>query len=269
MKNNPILIISTSALALIMSACGQNFKANGDTTSGVGVTACSSAACSGGSTSATGTSGGTLSTQQQLSQVDLNGTVSSGIFSNMKFLELDTVANTLDIELPMGSNPLGINAVYKIPQLPGATAGMLQDSSGNWFLGVKIPLSAIAHGVTLGNSQKLPNGNALPGIATGELPSLELNIGGQIPIHLYLGVNVAAAFVELPQTDKYMAYLSYIPFQLSFDLKNSSKAVIGEVAPIAPVTMGGTKYSGGVYVETVLPAAAAILLAARWAAISS
>ena len=253
MKNNPILIISTSALALILSACGQGFKTTADTTSGVGVTACSNASTC--PTTPTTPTTPTQTVQQQLSQINMKGAAGPGLFSNMTFIQIDAVAQTLDLELPMGSNPLGLNLSYPIPQLPGATAGMLQDSSGNWFLGVKIPLSAIAHGISTGSPTALPDGKPLPGVPSGELPSLELNIAGQVPIHLYIGVNVAAAFIELPQTDKYMAYLNLIPFQLSFDIKNSAQAVIGVVAPIAPVTTGGTAYSGGVYVATKLPAA--------------
>jgi hypothetical protein len=254
MMNNPIRIISTSALALIMSACGQGYKSTAGTTSGVGATTCNSASC--------GATGGvpTPTAQQQLSRVDMQGTAGKGIFASMTFIKIDAVAQTLDLQLPMGSNPAGINLVYNIPQIPGATAGMLQDSSGNWFLGVKIPLSAIVHGVSLGNSQALPNGNPLPGVPGGALPSVELNIASIIPIHLYIGKNVAAAFIELPQTDKYMAYLSYIPFQLSFDLKNSTNTVVGVLAPIAPVTTGGGNYSGGVFVATKMPTAVANII---------
>ena len=100
-------------------------------------------------------------------------------------------------------------------------------------------------------NQKLPSGDDLPYVPAGELPGFAVQFP-QMPdyrIHLYIGVNVAAVFAELPNVG--------LPIGFLFPVKNLAKTkVIGAIGYVMPKAT----FAGGMYLATQLPADLARLI---------
>jgi hypothetical protein len=138
-----------------------------------------------------------------------------------------------------------------IPNLPGAYFTSYQTASGASQLAISIPLKYILKGAQFGPDQKLPSGDPLPYIPAGELPGFAIQFP-QHPdyqVHLYIGVNVAAAFVELPDFG--------LPIGGIVKVKNKSKTK--EVGAIGYVLPKGN-YAGGLYLAAQIPNDMAIMI---------
>ena len=172
-------------------------------------------------------------------QVDLNGSVSAGIFGSHQVIDIDQVNNLLLISVPLPVNPFG-GFSYDIPQLPGVEIA-LEQSGGSDALVFKIPLKYIVRDAQLTDVSKLPNGNPLPGVPGGELPRLGLKIFNS-DVYLYLGKGAVAVFVPTPQFNPYL--------NLTFPIKNKSqRKIIGYFASVAEQGVS----PGGFFLSVVLP----------------
>lgn len=133
---------------------------------------------------------------------NMNGKVGGGRFGDMPVLRIDKVAKEIVVSLPMPANPYidGIGLQVPIEQLPGARAGIEPISGGGSALVLRVPLHYLIKGVDFLPANRLPNGDPLPAIPDGELPSLAIQLNNikNIKATVYLSVQTIAVFVNTP-----------------------------------------------------------------------
>lgn len=176
--------------------------------------------------------------------VDLEGKVSGGNYDQHLAIRLDKQNNTIILMLPLGLNPFVGLIQGHIPELQGAHFTTVQDDRGQIYLALTVPLSHIIKGGKFSdNVSKLPNGDPLPAVAGGELPSTAINIqnNDKVKAHLYLGKNVLGVFVTSP-------FNPYIA--LTQPIKNKAKTkIIGYFSTVPE--KGG--FDGGFFMTFVMP----------------
>lgn len=189
-------------------------------------------------------------TTDPLARLDFKGQVDEpGEFNQKRVLDFDKQNGNFIIKLPL---PFGFFVgvlEVSIPSLPGATMQSVSDETGN-YLALSIPARYILHGVQFLPSNRLPNGQALPSIPSGELPTLAISLPGKndMRVHLYLGVNVFAAYLELDKFNN--PRLSIIP-RLTFPVKSrDGLKIMGYLSLISPTQAN----PGGIFVATPIPA---------------
>lgn len=137
-----------------------------------------------------------------------------------------------------------------IPDLPGAVIFSYRDTvNGQFYLAANVPLEYIIHGAQFSEPQRLPNGDRLPYVPAGELPGFAISFPGQpdYRIHLYVGVNVAALYTELPKFD--------IPPEICllgclWPVTNRAKTRTVGALGLVP---NKAQFPGGVYLAAQLP----------------
>lgn len=177
-------------------------------------------------------------------KVEMNGYPSGGNYKGQLVVYIDKVKQSLLMVLPIPAlipmiTPVGIQ------ELEGAYLTSYQDPAGNTLLAVNVPLKYIVREGKFMPNQRLPNGDPLPFIPAGELPGfgIEFPQMSQYQIHLYIGVNVAAVFVELPDFG--------LPFGWISQVKNKTNTrVIGAIGYVPPKN----NFDGGMYMAAQLPA---------------
>lgn len=199
----------------------------------------------------TGT-GGTNGSEVTWDKVQMDGIATSMDFDNKLVIKIEKQTQSLLMIFPLPSFvALSIFDQIPIPQLEGAYLTNYQNSQGDKQLALSIPLKYIVKGAQFLPNQKLPNGDPLPYVPSGELPGFAFSLpqNQNYHINIYIGVNVAAAFVEFPQIA--------LPITGIFPVKNSSKTkTIGAIGYIAPQS----NYAGGMYLATQIPDAIAVMI---------
>lgn len=189
-------------------------------------------------------------------KVEMDGVANGGPNDNTLVVYIDKVNQALILVLPI---PMIIPTFGTTPvsQLDGAKLTSYKGKDGTYYFAVSVPLRKIVREGSFMPKQRLPNGDALPYVPAGELPGFGIAFPQMTnyQIHLYVGVNVAAAFVELPNDG--------LPFGWISPVKNKAKTkVVGAVGYVAPKG----NYDGGMYLAAQLPAdlARAIDNLIRW-----
>ena len=241
MKNLIIAMMAVSSLAL--TSCGS--KSGFDT-----------AASATGINDGQGGIGNPDSSLPTWEKVDFQGKADGGPSDQKLVVYIDKVNQALLLVLPI---PVLIPVIspMPIPDLSGAFLTSYTNNDGSQNMAVSIPLRLIVRGGSFMPNERLPNGDALPFVPAGELPgfAIEFPQMQNYQIHLYVGVNVAAAFVELPDVG--------LPFGFISPVKNKAKTkVVGAIGYVAPKN----NFDGGMYLAAQLPAelARAIDELIRW-----
>ncbi len=176
-------------------------------------------------------------------KLDLNGYVGGGTYENERVLALDKTNNALLLFLPM---PGTFSSLYiDVPQVKGIQVKTVLDSQQNARVAVSIPLRLLLKDrVTSLPASKLPNGNTLPMMPSGELPSLGLGLNPKSDnkLYMYFGVNAVGLFIESPF---FPAYLG-----LTYPLKNSAGTRTLGYFTIVPKS---GNYNGGLFLSFILP----------------
>jgi hypothetical protein len=183
-------------------------------------------------------------------KVEMDGYPSGGSYAKNLVIYIDKVNQSIVFVLPIPVIIPLINPM-PIPELPGAQLTSYTDAQGNTNMAVSIPLGYLVKGGILRPNQKLPSGDALPFVPAGELPGFAIDFP-QMPryqVHLYVGVNVAAVFVELPDLPAPVGSITAI-----FPVKDSKG--LKQVGAIGYVAKKGT-FKGGMYLAAQLPASLA------------
>lgn len=183
-------------------------------------------------------------------QVDMDGYASGGAYNGKMAVRVDKNAQALTLLLPIPM-PVPLIGTMNIPSLPGAKLASTADGNGKELLALQIPLKYIIKGAALGQGQSLPNGDPLPYVPAGELPgfSIQLPQIKNYRIYVYLGVNVVATYIELPDFGLPIGWISPV--------KNKAKTrVIGAIGYVPPKM----NYAGGMYLATQIPAKTAQLI---------
>jgi hypothetical protein len=176
-------------------------------------------------------------------KVQADGFVSGGAYSGQLVVDIDRDQQSLRLTLPI---PLLVPLIapIELAEAPGAYLYSFTNPDGSMALALNMPLRYIIRDAAFTSGQRLPSGDPLPFIPAGELPGFGIDFP-QMPkyrIHIYIGVNVAAAFVELPDLG--------LPIGGIFPIKNKAKTkVVGAFGYILPKQ----KSPGGMYLATQIP----------------
>lgn len=175
------------------------------------------------------------------------GEISEGIFEKTKAVDLDKETKMLKIKLPMMANPYlwGTTAELPIKEIPGAKLTVETAEDGTTSVVLHIPLAALIKGINFPPAAKLPNGDPLPGVPSGELPSLavQLNATRKINATVYLSKQVVGIYVNTP-------FDPLVPFK--FPIKSKDGKTIGYFFAV-PAKKGTTPVDGGFFLTTQLP----------------
>lgn len=176
-------------------------------------------------------------------KLELSGYVGGGTYENEKVMALDKANNALLLFLPL---PGAFSSLYiDVPQVKGVQIKTVMDSQQKARVAVSIPLRLIVKDkVTTLPATKLPNGNDLPMMPSGELPSLGLglNPNSDNKVHLYFGVNAVGMFIE---SSFFPAYLG-----LTYPLKNAAGTRTLGYFTIVPKS---GVHNGGLFLSFILP----------------
>ncbi len=181
-------LITTLAMSAV--ACSPGFESAKTTCTGT------SASCANGSL---GGGGGGGSTSTGWESVNVDGSINGGRFDRTKVVDIDKAAKMLVLRMPfIAGIQIGVQIPTPIPELPGATIGIEPSPDGSSALVLRIPLEKVLRGVDFLPKGRLPNGDKLPAIPEGELPSLGLSFNNSRDIKgaLYLSPTVVGLFIN-------------------------------------------------------------------------
>lgn len=179
------------------------------------------------------------------------GYVSGGGSDSTLVVSIDVENQALLVNVPLALPYLTLgDSSGSLKDLPGASFITSTNSQGNSEVMLSVPLKYLVKGASFLRSSRLPNGDLLPSIPSGELPSLAIALPQKpdFQLHIYVGVGVVAIFVATPMDP-------VIP--MTFHIKDENKTkIIGSLSTI-PEKNG---FNGGFLLTTVLPNEVAVLL---------
>ncbi len=176
------------------------------------------------------------------------GLISGGNNDGTLVVDIDKANGAILLILPLQINPYIDSVEGEIPDLPGVKFMTYKDDKGVSYFAVSVPLRYIRKGASFLNPARLPNGDALPQIASGELPSLAVAIPGKknVKFNFYIGVNVVGVYVSSPY-DPYIA--------LHFPIRKGLET-IGYFHTV-PAKSG---FDGGFFLNTQMPDSVAAII---------
>jgi hypothetical protein len=179
-------------------------------------------------------------------ELQVDGNVSGGSFDKTSVVAIDKNSNELIVRLPMMANPFldGMTLSAPVPQIPGASLGLESLPQGGSALALRVPLAYILRGVQFLPPSRLPNGDPLPAIPSGELPStaVQLNSSKNIKATIYLAPTVIGVFVNTP----------FDPFiRLTFPVRNAARTRTWGYFSSIPAK--APNHDGGFFVSIALP----------------
>ena len=202
-----------------------------------------------------GAQGASVDTPQAAyAKLNLTGAPAAGRYAGLQVLGLDKLNKQLLVSLPilgnayLDNNPLSAAlsrfAGVKL-NLKNQEATDSSGSSTGTLLTLQIPLSLVTKGLVTSNPAKLPNGKALPGVTSGQLPSESVAIStlSNIKANVYVGKNVVGIFVGA-SIDPLFDY------QASITSPDQSQNW-GTLYQLKASTFGGT--DGGFFILVSLP----------------
>lgn len=190
--------------------------------------------------------GSSSGSTQSWEKVELNGYPSGGSYTKSLVVYIDKANQALVFVLPVPVI-IPIIAEMPIPQLQDAKLMTFTDANGNSNLAVSVPLKYIVKGGVFHPDEKLPSGDPLPYVPAGELPGFAIDFPQMknYRIHLYIGVNIAAVFAELPDLPAPIGSISAV-----FPVKDSKG--LKQIGAVGYVGKKGS-YKGGAYLAAQLP----------------
>jgi hypothetical protein len=176
--------------------------------------------------------------------LDVSASIAGSSFGGTRVLDIDKDTKDLILRLPMFpiSGLDGASLSIPIEKIPGAKFSLEPLSRGGSALVLRIPLRAVIRGdVQLSDPQRLPNGDKIPGIASGELPSTAVEIlkAKSIVASVYLSKAFVGVFVTTP-FDPYVT--------LSYPLKSATRTW-GTFSTIAAKSGA----NGGFFISVQIP----------------
>lgn len=193
--------------------------------------------------------------QQPVPQsIDISSSISTGTYSGLQSISIDRNAKAIILRVPLGPNIFITVSNGEVAQYPGVTYTTEVDANGTAYLTLRVPLKYVLHGVNGIDPLKLPNGDPLPMIPSGELPGLGLSIDtkNNVKLYVYIGVDAVGVYVETPMDVG-------IPFTFTVPVKNKDKTeVVGYFSMIPPKPNGAAQ--GGFFLSFQLPAQVSALL---------
>ena len=187
--------IVATAFVTGLTACGSSFR----NVASLGGPTAERTSGNGGNNQ---TSGDGAATKNEWSALSVEGTVATGRWENSKVIELDKANKMLVIRMPMAANPFIDGNLLELPvkDVPGIQMSLEPMQDGGSVLVLRVPLKYVAKGVDFLPAARLPNGDPLPAIADGELPSFAVSLTNLAAIKatVYLGRSTVGMFVNTP-----------------------------------------------------------------------
>lgn len=181
-------------------------------------------------------------------KLQFKGYLSGGNDSGKLVVDIDKATGALLLIMPLQMNTYIESAEGQIPDLPGVKFMTYKDDKDASYIAVSVPLRYVLKGADFLTPGRLPNGDPLPQIAGGELPSLGLSIPGKndVKFHFYIGVDVVCLYVSSP-FDPYIG--------LTFPIK-SGLSTIGFLSSV-PAKTG---FNGGFFLSAHMPSEVARII---------
>lgn len=179
--------------------------------------------------------------------LQVDGQINGGRFDKTQVVSIDKTNKELVVRLPMLANPFLDGALIEIPirDIPGARLGLESLSDGGSALALRIPLEHVLRGIRTLPPSRLPNGDRLPAIPEGELPSTAVSLAQSrnIKATIYLAPTVVGLYVNTP-FDPYI--------RLTLPIRNQARTqTLGYFSTI-PAKSGVA--DGGFFLSVALPA---------------
>ncbi|HEY8272622.1 MAG TPA: hypothetical protein VIG33_17140 [Pseudobdellovibrionaceae bacterium] len=202
-----------------------------------------------GSTDNNGSSGSNGAIDPDAFQkLQYKGLISGGNNDGTLVVDIDKVNGALLLIVPLQMNPYIEPAQGEIPDLPGVKFMTYKDDKGASYFAVNVPLRYVRKGASFLNPARLPNGDALPQVASGELPSVAVAVPGKnnVKFNFYIGVNVIGVYISSPY-DPYMA--------LHFPIRKGVETIgYFHTVPAKP------GFEGGFFLNTQMPDSVAAII---------
>lgn len=199
-------VFALAVSTLVLSACGGGFQSASLPNQQLQRSSGSSSV-----PGASGPTGGRTPTSDQLAaweKLQVDGAISGSKFNKTPVLGLDKTTKELMLRLPMLANAQldGMSLSLPVDSIPGARMGLEPMPEGGSALVLRLPLLHVLRGVRLSDPARLPNGDALPSIPSGELPSTAIDItkDRKVRATVYMAPAVLALFINTP-FDPYLA----------------------------------------------------------------
>lgn len=227
------LVALFAAVNLVTTGCAPGFGSPSSAS-------CSTAACSNGTSGTTNPGGGGAGWDA----IKVDGAINGGRFDKTKVVDIDKATKTLVVSLPfIAGIQIGAQAPISIPEIPGATIGLEERADGSSALVLRIPLDKVLHGIAVLPKGRLPNGDPLPAIPDGELPTLGLSFdrSNNLKGALYLSPSVVGIFVNT----------KFDPMiRLTLPIRNEARTVTYGYFTSIPAKAG---FDGGFFLSIALP----------------
>ncbi|MBX3040448.1 MAG: hypothetical protein KF789_07075 [Bdellovibrionaceae bacterium] len=189
-------------------------------------------------------------TPDPIRNVDLKGYINGGNYDETQTFDFDRTRGELIVRIPLGMDPTVFIGTGSVSQLPGVTFYTTMNSDGNYHFVISIPVRYVLRGVTTLPSNRLPNGDPLPMMPAGELPSVAftLNPKSSRKAYLYMGVDAIGLYIE----SEWMTCKAGTPLclSLSFPIRNQAKSKVVGYFSLLPGKNGAT---GGVFISSIIP----------------
>jgi hypothetical protein len=245
MKTSSMVAMLCASASMSLVGCGSAFQSGN-----AGVAASS---LSGGNT-VSGTTPAPAPGSTDWQKLSMNGKLSTGRFSGMQVVTIDKVTKELVLSLPMPANPYldGVMVDFPLAQLPGAHVHLDALPSGGSALSLRVPLAALLKGVAIGDPARLPNGDPLPAIPSGQMPSAAVSLsniaGKNINATIYMAVATIGIFVNTPFNPL---------FSLSVPIRSEDKTQTWGYLTLVPAKTG---HDGGFFISVQIPNDIAIII---------
>jgi hypothetical protein len=229
-KNSSLILTYLVPLALSLSACGPGMQPYTPPSLGGN----------------TGSSNGPL-TWQSLS---MDGSPNRGDYKAVQVVTIDKSTKELVVTLPMpmlpnyDGSPLSLNP----SQPPGATLTLGLIDTNNLSLTLRVPLKDLMTQLSSSPAAAgLPNGDPLPNVTNGSLPSVTIPLTqlGSISANLYFSLKQVALYVSTPYDPQFSIQ---IPIQ-----DNTGTRTWGYLTSV-PAKTSPSAINGGYLISISIPA---------------
>lgn len=238
MKTQMTAFAALLVAASLMGGCSSGFQGNSTAGSNAGS----------GNNDGQGGGGGTIPSPIQ--NVDLKGYINGGNYDETQTFDFDRTRGELIVRIPLGMDPNVFIGSGSLEKLPGVSFYTTMSSDGNYHFVISIPVRYVLRGVTTLPSNRLPNGDPLPMMPAGELPSVAftLNPNSTRKAYLYLGVDAIGLYVE----SEWLTCKAGSPLcvSLSFPVRNQTKSKVVGYFSLLPGKNGAT---GGAFISSIIP----------------
>ena len=160
---------------------------------------------------------------------NLKGFIASGSNEGQQVVWLDAAKGELVLSAPLPTG-FSLNLLEtSVPNLKGAKLYSSVNADGKKTLNLVIPLKHVLRNVASIPAQSLPNGDPLPDMPGGELPSYGLSVAGSngLKVNIYVGSDAVGIFFETNFDPK---------FSFGVDIRSQMQQKVGIFALIAAKT---------------------------------